>query len=155
MPLFFSTVFKRWISQRHFFAGVAIPVFTVFTLLTGGFSDLMIFLHAARTTATITAMHSSGRGRSSLSYRYEVNGRTHTGSGGPDHPAFTPPFAIGDTFEIRYSTLLPFFSTAGNPLNTFGEFAVGCLFILWADFMIILYGKRRCDLSALKWSNPP
>jgi hypothetical protein len=134
---------KRWFSQRHFFAGVAIPCLAVFILLIGGFRNIMILLHEARTTATVTAIHSSGKGRSSLYYRYDVDGRAYTGEGGPEHQAFTAPFAVGDTFEIRYSTLLPFFSTAQNPFTIFGQFAVGSLFLLWADYMATRYGKRR------------
>jgi hypothetical protein len=141
MPSAATIIVKRWVSQRHFFAGVGIPCFAVFILLIGGFRNIMIFLREARTTATITAIHPGSRG--TLYYRYEVGGHTYTGEGGPEHPAFTPPFAIGDTFEIRYSTFLPFFSTTRNPLIIFGQFAVGCLFLLWADFMATRYGKRR------------
>ena len=134
-------IMKRWLSQRHFYAGICIPLFAVFILLIGGFRNIMIVLDQARTTATITAIHHSNR--PTLYYRYEVGGHTYTGEGGPDHPAFTPPFAVDDTFEVRYSKLLPFFSTAENPLIIFGQFGVGCLFLLWADFMAIRYGKRR------------
>ena len=134
-------VVRCWLSQRHFFAGVGIPFFFVFIMLLGGFRNLAIMLHEARTTATITEIHPGSRG--TLYYRYEVGGRTYTGEGGPDHQALTPPFAVGDTFEIRYSSLLPFFSTAQNPLTIFGQFAVGCLFLLWADYMATHYGKRR------------
>jgi hypothetical protein len=132
---------RRWLSQRHFFAGVGIPCFAVFILVIGGFKNIMILLHEARTTATITAIHHGSR--PTLDYRYDVGHRTYTGEGGPDHPAFTPPFAVGDTFEVRYSTWLPFFSTAQNPLTIFGQFAVGCLFLLWADFLATRFGKRQ------------
>lgn len=136
-------VMKRWrsLAQRHFFIAVAIPAFAIFILLLGGFRDIIILLQEARTTATITAIHPGSRG--TLFYSYEVAGHTYTGRGGPDHPPFTPPFAVGDTFEIRYSTLIPFFSTAQNPLTIFGQFAVGCLFFLWADFMAARNSKRR------------
>jgi hypothetical protein len=143
MPSSLSIIMRRWLSQRHFFAGVAIPCYAVFILAIGGFRDIMILLDEGLTTATITAIYSSGRGRSSLHYSYEVGGRTYSGLGGPDRAEFSPPFAVGDTFQIRYSRLLPFFSTAQNPLTVFGEFAVGCLFLLWADFMAIRYGKKR------------
>jgi len=136
-------VLRRWFSQRHFFAGVAIPCFAVFILFIGGFKSIEILLHEARTTATVTEIQSNGRGRSSLYYRYEVGGHAYTGRGGPDHQPFTPPFSPGCTFEIRYSTLFPFFSLAQNPLTIFGQFAVGCLFLLWAAFNAIRYGKKR------------
>jgi hypothetical protein len=133
---------KHWLLQRHFFVVVGIPLLVFFSLvIDGGFSDLMILVNESRTTATITAVRSSGRGRSSLYYSYKVGSRTYSGRGGPEHAAFTPPFAVGDTFEVRYSKLLPFFSTAGNPLTIFGQVAVGCLFLLWADFMVGRYGK--------------
>ncbi|TAL06545.1 MAG: hypothetical protein EPO07_01685 [Verrucomicrobia bacterium] len=141
MPSPLPPIVRRWLSQRHFFAGVGIPLFFVFIMLLGGFRNLAIMSHEGRTMATITEIHPGSRG--TLYYRYEVGGRAYTGEGGPDHPAFTPPFAIGSTFEIRYSTLLPFFSTAQNPLTIFGQFAVGCLFLLWADFMVTRYGKKR------------
>jgi len=141
MPSSLRPIVRRWLSQRHFFAGVAIPLFFVFIMVLAGFRNLAIILHEARTTATITEIHPGSRG--TLYYRYEVGGRTYTGRGGPDHPAFTPPFAIGDTFEIRYSTFLPFFSTAESPYTIFGQFAVGCLFLLWADFAVTRCGKRR------------
>ena len=134
---------KCWksLAQRHFFIAVGIPGFALFILLLGGFRNIIILLHEARTTATITAVQNGSR--ATLYYSYQVAGHTYTGEGGPDHPAFTPPFAIGDTFEIRYSTLLPFFSTARNPLTIFGQFAVGCLFLLWADFMATRSKKRQ------------
>ena len=138
-------LFKRWVSQRHFFAGVAIPLFAVFILILGGFRDIVILLHEARATATVSDVHSNGRGRSSLHYRYEIDGHTYTGSGGPDHPDNTPPYTPGNTFEIRYSTLCPSFSTAQNPWTIFGQFTVGCLFLLWADYMATRYGKNRTD----------
>jgi len=147
MPSAVSIIAKRWLSQRHFFAGVGIPCFAVFILLIGGFRNAVILLHEARTTATITAIHPGSRG--SLYYSYEVDGHTYPGQGGPEHPAFTPPFSVGGTFEIRYATLLPFFSTAQNPFTIFGQFMVGCLFFLWADYMATHYGKKR-DANALQ-----
>jgi hypothetical protein len=143
MPSRAEAILKRWLSQRHFFAGVAIPCFAVFILLLGGLKNISIILHEARTTATISEISSSGRGRSSLRYRYEINGHTYTGSGAPDHPPNTPPYSVGNTFEVRYSTAHPSFSTAQNPWTLFGQFGVGSLFLLWADYMAIHYGKRR------------
>lgn len=141
MPSSFSNILRRWLSQRHFFAGVAIPCFAVFVLVFGGFKNALILLRAARTTATITALHPGSRG--SLYYSYEVDGHAYTGRGGPELPAFTAPFSVGGTFEVRYSKWFPFFSTARNPLTIFGQFAVGCLFLLYADYMATRYEKKR------------
>jgi hypothetical protein len=102
---------KRWFSQRHFFAGVGIPCFAAIILLIGGLKSIVILFYEARTTATVTDVHSNGRGRSSLHYRYEIDGHSYAGSGAPDHPPFTPAYAPGNTFEIRYSTAHPSFST--------------------------------------------
>lgn len=125
----------RWFQQRHFFAGVAIPIFFVFIMvLGGGFENLVIMFHEGRTTATFTKIDDS-RGRVSSYYSYMVNGHTYTGRGLPDHRPFAPPFKVGDTFEIRYSKLVPFFSIAQNPTTIFGQFLVGSLFLLWADYM--------------------
>jgi hypothetical protein len=112
-------------------------------LLLGGFKNIVIILHEARTTATVTEIRSNGKGRSYLYYRYEVDGRTYSGRGGPEHQPFTPPFSAGSTFEIRYSTWMPSFSIAQSPFTIFGQFLVGCLFFLWADFVATRYGKRR------------
>jgi hypothetical protein len=143
MPSRVQVIVKRWLSQRHFFAGVGIPCFAVFILLFGGLKNIEIILHEGRTTATVTEVRSIGRGRSALYYSYEIDGHTYTGSGGPDHPPFTPPYSAGSTFEIRYSTAHPSFSTAQNPWTLFGQFMVGSLFLLWADYMAVRYGKKR------------
>ena len=134
---------KRWVSQRHFFAGVAIPCWAMFILVLGGFKNIEIILHEARTTATVTDIQSSGRGRSTLYYRYEIDGHAYTGTGGPDHPLEGPPYTNGTTFEIRYSTAHPSFSTAQNPWTLFGQFLVGSLFLLWADYMATRHGKKQ------------
>jgi hypothetical protein len=99
-----------------------------------GFKNLVIMLNEGRTTATFTKVDDS-RGRVSFYYRYTVDGRTYTGSGAPDHQPFTPPFKVGGTFGIRYSKLVPFFSIAKDPTTIFGQFLVGSLFLLWADYM--------------------
>jgi hypothetical protein len=134
---------KRWVSQRHFFAGVAIPCFAVIVLLLGGLKNIEIILHEARTTATVTDIQSSSRGRSTLYYRYEIDGQAYTGTGAPDHPLEGPPYTNGTTFEIRYSTAHPSFSTAKNPWTLFGQFLVGSLFFLWADYMATRQKKKR------------
>lgn len=134
---------KRWLSQRRFFVVVGIPCFFVFILCLGGFRNIFILMQEGRTTATVTDVYSSGRGRSSVWYRYEVDGATFTGGGAPDHEPFTPPYAAGTTFEIRYSRVFPSFSTAQNPWTIFGQFLVGCVFLLWADFMVLRYGKKQ------------
>lgn len=141
---------RRWLARpyvrRHVIALVFIPFFAVCVFVMAGFKNLMILVNEGRTTATLAEVHSH-RGRVSSTYRYEVNGNTHTGHGLPEHPPFTPPFEVGYAFEIRYSRLLPFFSTPDNPLTIFGQFGVGCLFLLWGDFMAVRYGKKR--------NNPP
>jgi len=81
-------------------------------------------------------------GRSTLYYRYEIGGHAYTGTGGPEHPSEGPPYTNGTTFEIRYSTAHPSFSTAQNPWTVFGQFLVGCLFLLWADFMAVRQKKE-------------
>jgi hypothetical protein len=135
MPIAFQTLIRRWLQQRHFFAGVAIPIFFVFIMALSGFKNLVILLHEGRTMAVFTEIDDSGRGHVSSYYRYEVNGHTYTGSGAPDHQPFTPPFKVGDTFEVRYSKLMPFFSIAQDPTTVFGQFLVGSLFLLWAGYM--------------------
>ena len=136
MPIAFQASIRRWLQQRHFFAGGGIPFFFVFVMvLGGGFENLVILLHEGRTTATFTEIDDSGKGRVSFYYRYMVNGHTFTGRGAPDHQPFTPPFKVGDTFEIRYSKLVPYFSIAQDPTTIFGQFLVGSLFLLWADYM--------------------
>lgn len=135
MPIAFQAFIRRWLCQRHFFVGVAIPVFFVFIMvLGGGGKNLVILLHEGRATATFMKIDDS-RGRVSAYYCYKVNGHTYTGRGLPDHPPSTPPFKVGDTFEIRYSKLVPFFSIVQDPTTIFGQFFVGSLFLLWADYM--------------------
>lgn len=138
-----ETLLKRWLSQKHFFAGVGIPGFAVCMMLYGGFRDMAIILFEARTTATISDFVVTGERRSSVKYRYEVNGRAYTGWGAPEHVPFTPPYAIGDTYEIRYSKAFPSCSTAQNPWTIFGQFLFGCGVLLWVDYMATHYGKKR------------
>jgi hypothetical protein len=135
MPSALQTVASRWLHQRHFFAGVAIPAFFVFILAIGGCRNIDIALHEARTTATVTGLGSHGV----ILYRYDVGGHAYSGSGDPGNP----PYPEGSTFEIRYSTTHPSFSIAGHPSTIFGQFFVGCLFLLWVDYMATHYGKKR------------
>jgi hypothetical protein len=84
-----------------------------------GFRSFDILLHEARATAAVTGGH---RG---ISYQFEASGRTWTGGGDPGNP----PYPIGSTFEIRYSSAHPFFSTAQPPLTFLGQMAVGSAFV--------------------------
>lgn len=143
MPAALAALTKRWFHQRHFFAFVCIPLFFVFIMLFGGLRNLLIGLHQARTIATVTKTRPYSHSHPSIYYRYEVDGQAYTGTGGPDHPSFTPPLSVGDTFEIRYCRFLPSFSTAQNPFTIFGQFLVGCLILLLADFMATRCAKRR------------
>jgi hypothetical protein len=87
----------------------------------GGFMKVDIMLHEARTTATVTGIRSHGV----LKYRYEVAGHAYTGGGDPGNP----PYPIGSTYEIRYSSAHPYFSTAQDPSIFFGQMLVACLFM--------------------------
>ena len=123
--------------QQHFFAAVGIPFFAVFIMFIGGCRNIDIALHEARTIATVTGIHHSPGGHRAFLYRYDVDGRSYSGSGDPGNP----PYPEGSTFEIRYSKAHPSFSIAQSPFTIFGQFLVGSLFLLWADYMAV--HKRR------------
>src|SRR5262245_7083095 len=84
-----------------------------------GFRNFDVLLHEARTTATVIGGH---RG---IRYQFEAGGRIWVGGGDPGNP----PYPIGSTFEIRYSSAHPFFSTAQSPLIFLGQMAVGSVFV--------------------------
>ena len=98
-----------------------------------GFRRFDILLHEARATATVTGGH---RG---ITYQFEANGRTWIGGGDPGNP----PYPIGSTFEIRYSSAHPFFSTAQHPLTFLGQMAVGSAFVGFAAFMMTKSAARK------------
>ncbi len=121
--------------QRHFIAAIGIPCFTVFILLIGGAKFIDISLHEARTMATVTGLGSHGV----ILYSYEADGQKYSGPGDPGNP----PYREGSTFEVRYSTMHPSFSVAHNPFTIFGQYGVGCLFLLWGDYMMSRNTNKR------------
>ena len=135
MPSPLKADLKRW-AQRHFFAGVFFPGVVVLVLFfRGGLKHLDILLHEARTTATVFDVHDISPGRGALYYRYEVDGRTYSGGGGPDRNSGGPPIIVGTTYEIRYSTAHPSLSTAQHPGTIFGQLLVMGLILLGVDYL--------------------
>lgn len=126
-----STGRVRCFLQRNFIAVVGIPFFSVMVMfLVGGCKDIDIALHEARTTATVlpaTESHS----RKGIRYSYEVDGHTYTGGGDPGYPPYPP----GSTFQIRYCTVHPSFSTARSPFEFVGVICVGSIFAGAMSFM--------------------
>jgi hypothetical protein len=126
---------KRW-AQRHFFAGLFFPAVVVLVLIfLGGFKHLDILLHEARTTATVFDAHGTSPGRGACYYHYEVDGRTYSGGGHPEVKSGDPPIEVGTTYEIRYSTAHPSFSTAHHPGTIFGQLLVMGLILLGVDYL--------------------
>jgi hypothetical protein len=116
--------------QRNFIAVAGIPAFSLMVMfLVGGCRSLDIAFHEGRTTATVLPSTGSG-GRKSIHYSYEVDGRAYSGAGDPGDPPYPP----GSTFEIRYCTLHPSFSTARNPFEPLGIICVGSAFAGVASF---------------------
>jgi hypothetical protein len=105
-----------------------------------GFRNFDVLLHEARATATVIGGH---RG---IRYQFEADGRTWVGGGDPGNP----PYPIGSTFEIRYSSAHPFFSTAQPPLIFLGQMVVGCVFVGTGAFMI----TRGAARAKAQRSNP-
>ncbi len=125
-----STGNTRAFLERNFIAVVGIPGFSLMVMfLVGGCRNIDIALHEGRATATVLPAVSSGR--KSIEYSYLVDGRTYTGSGEPGNPPYPP----GSTFEIRYCTLHPSFSTARNPFEFVGIILVGSAFAGCASLM--------------------
>jgi hypothetical protein len=128
-------VLKCW-AQRHFFAGILLPFVVVQILVFhNGLKHLDILLHEARTTATVFDVHAISPGRGALYYHYQVDGRTYTGGGGPDRQSGGPPITVGTTYEIRYSTAHPSFSTAQHPGTIFGQLLVAGLILFSVDYL--------------------
>jgi hypothetical protein len=101
--------------------------------LVGGCRNLDIALHEGRTTATVLATEHRGRKSvrySYVHYAYEVEGRLYLGAG-PGDPSYPP----GSTFQIRYCTIHPSFSTPRNPFDFAGIIGVGSLCAAAASFM--------------------
>lgn len=140
--------YKRWVvSGPHFFAGVFLPMLVVFTMVFfGGFRHVDILLHKGRTIATVTESIRIRPGRSRVSYRYEVDGRSYSGSGGPDLNDLPieerKPITIGSTYEIWYSTAHPSFSTAREPGIFVGQLFVSYLIVVGVDYMVTRRRKK-------------
>jgi hypothetical protein len=125
-----STGRVRSFLQRNFIAVVGIPFFSVMVMfLIGGCKNIDIALHEARTTATVLPATES-HGRKGIRYSYEVDSHTYIGGGDPGNPPYSP----GSTFEIRYCTLHPSFSTARSPFEFVGIICVGSFFAGMASF---------------------
>ena len=109
--------------QRPRVAAATGVVFVITTMMymVGGFIKLDIAANKACATETVFGVGSHGV----LKYRYAVNGKTYTGGGDPS----SPPYPIGSTYEVRYSTAHPYFSTAQSPWTFFGQMVVACLFV--------------------------
>jgi len=141
--------YKRWVVEGpHFFAGVFLPMLVVFTMVFfGGLKDLDILLHKGRTIATVTESSSPSPGRSRTIYRYEVDGLSYSGGGGPDLNDLPieerKPIGVGSTYEISYSTAHPSFSTALQPGIHFGQLIVSYLIVLGVDYMVARQGRNR------------
>jgi hypothetical protein len=101
----------------------------------GGFRNLDIILNEGRTTATVFGIGSHGV----LKYRYDVDGHTYAGGGDPGNP----PYPQGSSYEVHYSTVHPFFSTAQNPVTLFGQMLVGCLFVGGGLYSMSLADSKR------------
>src|SRR5437879_10800933 len=101
---------RRPFWNRHFFLAVGIPLLVAFKIVFGGYVLSDIALHEARTIATVTGIGSHGI----ILYRYDIDGHTYSGGGDPGDP----PYPEGSTFEIRYSTVHPSFSSA-QPFSRF------------------------------------
>lgn len=101
-------------------AAAAMTFVATCVMFHGGFRNLDIALHEARTIATVTGTGSHG----AVLYQYNVNGRTYKGAGSPYLPG-----PIGNKFEIKYSSTHPYFSLADNPFTIFGQMLVGMAFV--------------------------
>jgi hypothetical protein len=115
-------------------AGAAF-VFAAVMLVGGGFRNLDIMLHEARTTATVTGIGSHGV----ILYKYQVDGHIYGSGGDPGNP----PYPRGSTFEIRYSTAHPYFSSAENPSIIFGQMLVGMAFVGAGAYSICYSNARK------------
>ena len=135
MPSPLKPDLKPW-AKQHFFAGVFFPGVVVLILFFhGGLKHLDILLHEARTTATVTESRSTSPGRCIIRYSYEVEGHTYSGGGGPGPYSGGPPIIVGTTYEIRYSTAHPSFSTVQHPGTIFGQLLVMGLILLGVDYL--------------------
>jgi hypothetical protein len=134
VALFQSTTGQtRAFLERNFIAVTGIPFFTAMVMfLVGGCKNLDIALHPATAIATVLPRPESHSGRSKgIRYEYEVDGHSYTGSGDPGNPPYPP----DTTFEIKFCTLHPSFSTARNPLEFLGIICVGSCFAGTASFL--------------------
>lgn len=128
--------------ERNFIAMAGIPAFSLMVMLPlGGCRNLDIALHEGRTIATVLPEIDSSS-RKSIRYSYEVNDCKYTGSGDPGNPPYPP----GSTFEIRYCTLHPSFSTARSPFEFIGIICVGSAFAAAGSFM--MRRSKRPDRSS-------
>jgi len=125
-----SAVSVRAFVERNFIGVFGPPFFCAFIMLVGpGCRNIDIALHEGRTTATVLpAEHHPRRG---ITYSYQVEGQSYSGGGDPGNPPYPP----GSTFEIRYSTLHPSFSTARNPFEFVGIMCAGSGFALAVSFI--------------------
>jgi hypothetical protein len=140
------TKYKRWVAKGHFFAGIFLPCYVMFTMVFhGGLKHLDIVFHKARAIATVTEQTPTGTGpgRSRTRYRYEVNGRTYSGGGLPDFDMNRAPITVGSTYEIWYSTAHPSFSTAQEPGILLGQLVVACIILLGVDYLASRSGRSR------------
>ena len=102
----------------------------------GGFRNLDIALHEARTIATVSGYGAHG----AVLYQYNVNGRIYKGAGNPYLPG-----PVGNKFEVQYSSAHPYFSSPENLFTLFGQMLVGMAFVGIGAYSITR-SKRKVKL---------
>ena len=132
----------QWLGPQHLLVAFGIPCLFLLMMAFGGSKSLDILIHTGQTTAVITGEEHALTGHEKISYRYEVDGLSYSGS---SYYARNSTDAPGNVIEILYSSEHPAVSTACSPFIIFGKFFAGAIFLLLADNIAAHYAKRYED----------